>query len=76
MKHIMKENMEYLKEMLMDIGLGLLTLFKGTVKTVYAILIFWCAIWVAAGNVLCEAFSMLCNWYNYKTMGRHYGKGA
>ena len=76
MKETLKENADYLWCMLKDIGEGLWTAVKGIFKTAYAVLIFWCSIWVALGNIACTAFGMFCDWTAKRERIRHYGKGV
>lgn len=76
MKEAMKENMEYLWETLKDIGSGIWGAVKGVCKAAFSILIFWCAIWVALGNIACVAFGIFCDWTAKRERIRHYGKGV
>ena len=62
MKEIMKENLSYLWGIMKDIGFGIWCIVNGLCKTVYSVLIFWCAIWSAIGRLLVEVFDHFFNW--------------
>lgn len=62
MKDVMKENLSYLWGTVKDIGVGIWCIVNGLCKTVYSILIFWCAIWCTFGRALVEVYDRFHNW--------------